>query len=836
MSSPRPANRSYSTEALERWFASLPEEWESAFEEADLVEGRRIYTEGMVRSLDLKPDSAEAVTRCGEHTVRAVIELTDESMEWRTSLPEEENGAPYAVAAMYEVEELLADEIAPVDDSVPAAEPEPAAAPERKDSGRAPSKLQVSFELTSDGLTASAAWGGTGKGGQPSNCFGPGAVPGDELSDEQRQTLFRFSTVAHRAGFAYSKTAGTWAMDNIGRIERFVREELAEWRKRFRLIGEDSLNIFRNEQLQVAVDAEAESAGNGKSFRLNWRLKAGSHRLLEEEQKLLLKAGGRPVILPGKGVVAYNAAVADFSEDWRTKDGEVPRYLLLSLFDHAAVGALKLNDDLKAWKDQLLQEPVPPAHLPAYLRPYQAKGVAWLGRLCDLGSHPLLADEMGLGKTVQVLALLASRPVGERSIIVCPASVIPVWLGEIKRFHPELSASVLTADDDFARNPGAKLWVSSYTQLRRHADLLEKTTFGYAVLDEAQAIKNPESKTTQTCIAIRAEHRVAITGTPLENRPTDLWTIFRFLMPGLLGKRANFERMMLRDPSTALGKVRRQVSPFILRRLKRHVAADIPPKMEVVLPCPLTHEQRGLYQHLTQGSGLSGELAGLLSKDATSVLTLLMRLRQVCCDPGLLPENSGCPSSHSGKITLLVSKLAEVAANGSKAVVFSQFVSLIERVKSALARDLPTLPIYELTGETKDRSAPVEQFKETKGPALFLASLKAGGTGITLNTAEYVFLLDPWWNPAVEAQAVDRVHRIGQKNPVLIYRMIAPGTVEERIEELKQEKRELFSTVVGDIPDMTDWTRHFSSLDALIRLSDSPAAAASAEAAPDKDQ
>jgi SNF2 family DNA or RNA helicase len=834
MSTPRPANRSYSTEALERWFASIPEEWEASFEAADLEEGRRIYTEGLVRSLELKIDSAEAVTRIDDQTVRAVIELGENQLEWRTSLPEEENGAPYVVAALYEVEELLADEITPIDEAAATVEPEVVIEPEPKDNNlRSALKLQVSFDLTSEGLTTSASWGG--KGGHAWNCFGPGAIPGDELSDEQRQTLFRFSTVAHRAGFTYSKTAGTWAMDNIGRIERFVREELNEWRKRFKLLGEEALNIFRNEQLQVAVDAEAESSGDGKSFKLNWRLKAGSHRLLAEEQKLLLKAGGRPVILPGKGVVAYNAAVADFSEDWRTKDGEVPRYLLLSLFDHAAVGALKLNDDLKVWKDQLLHEPTPPDNLPAHLRPYQAKGVAWLGRLCDLGSHPLLADEMGLGKTVQVLALLASRPIGERSLIVCPASVIPVWLGEIKRFHPELSASVLTADDDFNKNPEAKLWISSYTQLRRHADLLPKITFGYAVLDEAQAIKNPESKTTQTCIAVQAHHRIAITGTPLENRPTDLWTIFRFLMPGLLGKRANFERMMLRDPSVALGKVRRQVSPFILRRLKRHVASDIPPKMEVVLPCPLTHEQRALYQHLTQGSGLSGELAGLLSKDATSVLTLLMRLRQVCCDPGLLPDNSGCPSAHSGKITLLISKLTEIAANGSKAVVFSQFVSLIERVKTALARDLPNLPIFELTGETKDRSAPVENFKETKGPALFLASLKAGGTGITLNTAEYVFLLDPWWNPAVEAQAVDRVHRIGQKNPVLIYRMIAPGTVEERIEELKQEKRELFSTVVGDIPDMTDWTRHFTSLDALIRLSDSPAAAASAEIAPERE-
>lgn len=835
MSSPRPANRSYSTQALERWFAVLPEDWERNFPEADLAEGRRLYTEGLVRQVELQTDSAEVVTRTETLVVRAVIAISDGKLTWRTSLPEDSAGAPFAVAAIYEIEELLADELPALDEAAIAAPELPKEPAPKTEGTRTSLRLQLGFELTSDGLKIAAAW--TGRGGHAWNCFGPGAIPGDELSDEQRQMLFRFNTVAHRSGFTYGKSTGAWVLDNIGRIERFVREDLGEWRKRFKLHGEESLDIFRNEQLQVAVDAEAESAGDGRSFKLHWRLKAGGHRLLADEQKLLLKAGGRPVILPGKGVVAYNAAVADFSEDWRAKDGEVPRYLLLSLFDHAAVGALRLNDDLKAWKDRLLQEPTAPADLPAHLRPYQAKGVAWLRRLCELGAHPLLADEMGLGKTVQVLALLATRPLAAPTLIVCPASVIPVWLGEIKRFHPELSdgVAVLTADDDFVRNPKVRLWISSYTQLRRHAGLLAQTEFGYTVLDEAQAIKNPESKTTQTCVSVRSTHRIAITGTPLENRPTDLWTIFRFLMPGLLGKRASFERLMLRDASAALGKVRRQVSPFILRRLKRHVAADIPPKMEVVLPCPLTHEQRSLYQHLTQGSGLAGGLATLLSKDATSVLTLLMRLRQVCCDPGLLPDNSHCPTAHSGKVTLLVSKLSEIAANGSKAVVFSQFVSLLERVKSALARDLPNLPIFELTGETKDRAAPVEHFKETKGPALFLASLKAGGTGITLNTAEYVFLLDPWWNPAVESQAIDRVHRIGQKNPVLIYRMIAPGTVEERIEELKQEKRELFATVVGDIPDMTDWTRHFSSLDALIRLSDSPAAAASAETAPERD-
>ncbi|MEY3391618.1 MAG: hypothetical protein RLZZ322_466, partial [Verrucomicrobiota bacterium] len=250
MSSPRPANRSYSTEALERWFASLPEDWEKAFGRADLTEGRRLYTEGMVRQIELRPQSAEAVTRTETQTVRAVIELGPSGLEWRTSLPEEENGAPYAVASIYEIEELLADELPAIDEAA-AAQPEAPKEPERKDAGaRASLKLQVSFELTSDGLRISAAW--AGRGGHAWNCFGPGAVPGDELSDEQRQTLFRFNTVAHRAGFAYGKATGAWAIDNIGRIERFVREDLGEWRKRFKLVGEDALAIFRNEQLQVA--------------------------------------------------------------------------------------------------------------------------------------------------------------------------------------------------------------------------------------------------------------------------------------------------------------------------------------------------------------------------------------------------------------------------------------------------------------------------------------------------------------------------------------------------------------------------------------------------------
>ena len=256
------------------------------------------------------------VAKTETQAVRVVLEASGGALQWRTSLSEEHNGAPFAVAAVYEVEELLADEVDPLGESVAPAAVPPAPVERPPEAAADPLRLQVAFELDSERLTLTGAWVAPGRADQ--RCFGPGAIPAEELSDEQRQALFRFNTVAHRAGFVYRKQAGSWEIDNIGRIERFVREELADWRRRFRVVGDDCLAIFRNEQLQVAIDADAESSpGADGAFRLTWRLKAGGHRLGAAEQKLLLKAGGRPVILPGKGVVAYNAAVADFSEDWR---------------------------------------------------------------------------------------------------------------------------------------------------------------------------------------------------------------------------------------------------------------------------------------------------------------------------------------------------------------------------------------------------------------------------------------------------------------------------------------------------------------------------------------
>ena len=440
--------------------------------------------------------------------------------------------------------------------------------------------------------------------------------------------------------------------------------------------------------------------------------------------------------------------------------------------------------------------------------------------LCDVGCHGLLADEMGLGKTLQVLTLIATRvQVGCSHIIVCPASVVPVWREEILRFYPHLAVDVLKTGNDFVIRKDPVIWLASYTQLRKHRALLDQIEFGYAVLDEGQFIKNPDAKITQTCFALRAKHRIVLTGTPLENRQLDLWSIFRYLLPGLLGSRATFEASLTTDRGGTLDRLRAQLAPFILRRTKNEVATELPPKVEMDLFCPLTDVQRSEYARIcSEGlNRLGDDVSTAMREKSFGFLALLTRLRQVCCDPDMLPWLKS-PLSDSGKITLLVEKLAEIVSSGHKVVIFSQFVMLLDRVRAALEASFPDLPRYELTGMTLDRLKPVQAFQNADGAAAMLVSLKAAGTGITLHAADYVFLLDPWWNPAVEAQAVDRVHRIGQKSTVFVYRMVTAGTIEERIQGLQASKKDLFNRVIGGLGGDFDLSRHFSSLHELVQL------------------
>jgi SNF2 family DNA or RNA helicase len=367
------------------------------------------------------------------------------------------------------------------------------------------------------------------------------------------------------------------------------------------------------------------------------------------------------------------------------------------------------------------------------------------------------------------------------------------------------------------------IWLCSYTQLRKHRALLDSFEFGYAVLDEGQFIKNPDAKVTQTCFAIRARHRIVLTGTPLENRQLDLWSIFRFLLPGLLGSRSSFEAALNADREGTLARLRAQLAPFILRRTKKEVAQELPPKVEMDLICPLTDVQRSEYARIcTEGlERLGDDVGSAMREKSFGFLALLTRLRQTCCDPDMLPWLKA-PLADSGKINLLMEKLAEIVGSGHKVVIFSQFVMLLDRVRAALIQNFPDLASYELTGMTLDRLKPVQAFQGAPGAAAMLVSLKAAGTGITLHAADYVFLLDPWWNPAVEAQAVDRVHRIGQTNTVFVYRMVTAGTVEERIQALKASKKDLFDRLVGGLGGDFDLSQHFSSMKSLVQLTASP--------------
>jgi SNF2 family DNA or RNA helicase len=696
---------------------------------------------------------------------------------------------------------------------------------------RGPSRtLVLVFRTKTEGLLFQAYWQGTDKKriaalGAAAHAHGNGHVTSGE-----RAKLIGLAAYARKAHFQYQQETGVYTLDNVAEIPNFLKGTLSAWRRLFVIeLDANASNLIKGTRT-IEIEAVAERRPGTKggvegALNLRWIFKAGERLLSDDEVNTLIKRGTSPAILPSVGIVALPTDRLAALEAWRRnasethQDGPLSPYLIFSLFNDARF-KLSLSPELEAWRQSVLAPVAPEADLPSLLRPYQRRGVEWLHHLSDVGCHGLLADEMGLGKTLQVISLLAARPLaGVPHLVVCPASVVPVWREEIARFFPSLKVDVLKTGNDFALSKEPVIWLASYTQLRKHRGLLAGTEFGYAVLDEGQFIKNPDAKVTHTCFAIRARHRLVLTGTPLENRQLDLWSIFRFLLPGLLGSRTAFEASLGADRPGTLDRLRAQLAPFILRRTKGEVATELPPKVEMDLLCPLTDVQRAEYAKIcSEGLQRLGDDVGAAMREKSfGFLALLTRLRQACCDPDMLPWLKA-PLSDSGKINLLVEKLAEIVSSGHKVVIFSQFVMLLERVREALALHFPDLPRYELTGMTLDRQKPVQSFQTAQGAAVMLVSLKAAGTGITLHAADYVFLLDPWWNPAVEMQAVDRVHRIGQRSTVFVYRMVTAGTIEERIQALKAAKKELFDRIVGGLGGDFDLSQHFMSLRDLVTL------------------
>lgn len=461
----------------------------------------------------------------------------------------------------------------------------------------------------------------------------------------------------------------------------------------------------------------------------------------------------------------------------------------------------------------------------AFLRPYQRQGVDFLALAAETFGGGVLADDMGLGKTLQILATITALRRNTRkpgpSLVTCPASVTHNWRREAERFAPHLRVAVIergAARADILQNAAQyDLVIINHALTRRDIKLLITQQWLAVVVDEAQAIKNPEADVTRAVKKLQAKYRFALTGTPIENRLTDLWSIMDFAVPGYLGSIGHFStRTQTADESAALMTLRARLRPVLIRRLKAEVAPELPERIEERMDCPMTEPQRKVYvSEVKKVRSMLKKLEGpkIAGQGRIQMLAAITRLRQLCCEPELV----GFPGKGSGKVEELLSVVTELLAEGHKVLIFSQFV----RMLNILKRELTPLhvPLYMLTGATTKRQELVEAFEKDKDPGIFLISLKAGGTGLNLTSASHVIIFDPWWNPAVEAQAIDRTHRIGQDKTVVAFRLVSSDTIEERILELQEQKR----GIVKNLLEEESFNRTLSRQDFEYLLAEEPA-------------
>jgi superfamily II DNA or RNA helicase len=566
----------------------------------------------------------------------------------------------------------------------------------------------------------------------------------------------------------------------------------------------------------LRVDASAPGAGiPDVRFTLEFQVEGGKGEPQTVDAAAVIRAwteglglvpleGGGWAPLPRAWLDKHGQRVADLLAARQT-DGKVANHALPEL------GALceTLEQPPPPGLDRLapmiegfekLPAPTLPSDLTATLRHYQQQGVSWLGFLRSAGLGGILADDMGLGKTLQTLCVL-----GPRSLVVCPTSVLPNWAAEIQRFRPSLKVCTYHGPGR-TLDEAADVTLTTYSILRLDAALLSGRTWDTAVLDEAQAIKNPDSQVTRAAFGLQANFRLALSGTPLENRLEELWSLMHYANPGLLGGRRQFDEQVARPigegKTEAAERLRRRIRPFILRRLKRDVAPELPPRTESVMHVSLDERERAVYDAVMAGT--RKEVVALLNEGGSvlKALEALLRLRQAACHTALVP---GQQATTSSKVQTLVEALSTAVSEGHKALVFSQWTSLLDLIEPPLKG--AGITFERLDGSTPNRGEVTARFQSGESAPVMLMSLKAGGTGLNLTAADHVFLMDPWWNPQVEAQAADRAHRIGQERPVMVYRLVAQGTVEEKILGLQEKKRALFEAALSEAAAATAITR-----------------------------
>jgi superfamily II DNA or RNA helicase len=579
----------------------------------------------------------------------------------------------------------------------------------------------------------------------------------------------------------------------------------------------DTVQMTLDTELQRLLNTQAElvpqlSLREGDGWvDVDISCRVGDVELRYEELDQLSRSKGEFVrTRSGHWLRLPGSQLADFLQSLKRDNIDYGRHRKTRVEATALVKTISRIPDLRipkssqeladALRDQPDVEPIPLAPaLAELLRPYQKEGAEFLYNRSGYGVGCILADDMGLGKTVQTLAFIDAlrqqRAPEGKFLVVCPASVVSVWVKEAQRFTRELRVRALVGSPDQRRemleHRGSwDVLVTNYAIVRNDFDRLQAVRFETVILDEAQQIKNPEAQITRCVKGLQTRHRVALTGTPLENRLLDLWSIVDFLVPGYLGDTDYFK---VRYTETRQGReyLSRKMSPLMLRRTKDAVAPELPPRMEENLLLPLADSQNLVYQEALAEARNNVQQGGMMQ-----ILAALTKLRQICCHPRLIDKTGKNSYLESAKLDTLLEMLEELLEEGHSALVFSQFVGMLDIIEEKLKERDTTY--FKIIGATPapQRATIVDQFTNSPVPSVFLLSLRAAGTGLTLTKADYVFIYDPWWNPAVENQAIDRTHRIGQDKPVFAYRLIAEGTVEEKVIAMQDEKRQLFAEMV----------------------------------------
>ena len=647
----------------------------------------------------------------------------------------------------------------------------------------------------------------------------PAPEQADALTRYDRGALSHVPELVAALRLAWDVYAKRWQR----RVAKNFAAEFTEWLGTVpdgvELALDPLLASLRGAPIEAQVKLEVEEAGIDW-FDLRVALDVADTTLTKAEMKALLDARGGFVRLGAKGWRRLEFKLSEDDEkqlaelglNARDFSSEPQRLHALQLAGKKAARRMlpepqALAIERRASEIQTRVVPELPAGMLAELRPYQREGYHFLAYLSTNHFGGILADDMGLGKTVQTLAWLLwlrAQPdfAGRASLVVCPKSVTDNWLAEGAKFAPGLRVRVLPRGSSDAALKAARaeadLVVINYAQLRGMEKALSSAPWHAAILDEAQYIKNPDSQTAKAAWALRTEHRLALSGTPIENRLLDLWSIMGFAMPGILGKRAAFAKSFdQRSDPFARTRLAARVRPFVLRRTKGEVAKDLPERSEEDLFCELEGEQATLYRaelKRARAALLNINTSKELDKKRFNILTSLLRLRQICCHPALVSEKAA--QADSAKLNALFDVLEPIIEEGHKVLVFSQFIQMLDIIRAEIERR--EWRHFLLTGDTEDRGALVRNFQQSEGSAVFLISLRAGGFGLNLTAASYVVLYDPWWNPAVENQAIDRTHRIGQTSQVIAYRLIVKESIEEKIRTLQRSKSALAADILGE--------------------------------------